>query len=243
MDSNKQLARTAGFLYLLMALTYMFSLGYVPGRFLVEGNAAATINAIDAAEWMFRLGIVVGMTACVIYLLLVLTLYKLLGPVSRNMAVIFVAFSVAHLPLFFTGHVDELNLLSLLNESRDGTVFDSDQLHAQVLLLTDSYHSSVRVNSLFMGLWLLPFGYLVFKSGFLPRFLGVMLFLNGFPYLISFFRQILAPEYELPTVVRYILMPLAFGEIVACLWLLIMGAKEPTTVERGAVGRHAGMPD
>jgi hypothetical protein len=152
--------------------------------------------------------------------------------VSRNVAAVFVALSLAHLPLFFTGHVDELNLVSLLNESRYGAVFTDQQLHAQVSLLTDSYHSSVRVNMFFMGLWLLPFGYLVFESKFLPRILGILLIVNGFPYLLSFFRLILAPGYEFPAVVSYITSPMLLGEFVTCLWLLIMGAKESALTDR-----------
>lgn len=229
MYSNKKTARLAGGLYVFMALTYMFSLGYVPSRFLIEGDPPATIHAIQAAEWMFRLGIVVGMLACVIYTLQVLVLYKLLSPVNKNVAAVFVALSLAHLPLFFTGHVDELNLLSLLNESRYGSVFTREQLHAQVSLLTDAYHSSVRVNMFFMAVWLLPFGYLVFRSGFLPRILGILLIANSVPYLLSFVREVMAPGYELPAVVGYITTPMLVGEFATMLWLLIMGAREPVS--------------
>jgi hypothetical protein len=225
MVSNKKTARTAGVLYLLMIVTYMFSLGYVPGRFLITDDPAATIAAIRAAEWMFRLGIVVGMLACVVYALQVLALYRLLNPVSATAAAVFLLLSLAHLPLFFAGHVDELSLLLLLNESR-GALFSSEQLHAQVALLTDSYRATVRLNMLFMALWLLPFGYLVFRSGILPRILGVLLVVNAIPYLSSFFMEILAPAYELPAIVNYMTAPMLVGEFATCLWLLIMGAKE-----------------
>lgn len=234
MDSNKKTARIAGVLYLLMILTFMYSLGYVPSRFLIEGDPVATISAIRAAEWMFRLGIVVGMFACVIYTLQVLVLCKLLSPVNKDVAVVFVALSLAHLPFFFLGYVEELNLLSLLDESRYGALLAGEQLHVQVSLLTDSYHSSVHANILFMALWLLPFGYLVFKSGFLPRVLGVLLIINAVPYLISFFREILAPGYETPAIMEYITSPMLIGEFAMCLWLLIMGAKESAPTSRPA---------
>jgi len=226
MDSNKKTARTAGVLYLFFVLTFIYSLGYVPSRFYIEGDAAATIKAIQDAELLFRLGIVVGMVACSIYILLLSQLYKLLSRVGKYPAVMMVALGAAHLPLFFSGHVDQLNLLSLLPEGRYEAAFDTEQLHAQVLLLIDAYKNSVRVNVIFMGLWLLPFGYLVFKSGFLPKFLGVLLILNSLPYLIDFFRQMLVPDYTLPSIVRYLLMPGGLGEFAVCLWLLIMGAKE-----------------
>jgi len=226
MDSNKKTARTAGVLYLFFVLTFVYSLGYVPGRFYIEGDAVATIKSIQEAEGLFRLGIVVGMVACTIYMLLLAQLYKLLSPVGKNAAVIMVVLGAAHIPLFFTGHVDQLNLLALLKERGYGAALSSEQLHTQILLLVDAYQNSVLINVFFMGLWLVPFGFLVFKSGFLPKFLGVLLILNSLPYLIYFFRQILTPDYVLPDFVRYILMPGGVGEFVTCLWLLIMGAKE-----------------
>lgn len=228
MESNKKTARLAGVLYLSMIVSYMFSLGYVPRRFLVEGDAVATIENIARAEWIFRLGIVAGMVACAVYMAQVLVQYKLLVSVSRNAAVLMVAFAVAHLPLFFVGHVDELNLLSLLKADRYGDVLTVDQLHAHVMLLTDAYKNSVRVNEIFMSLWLIPFGYLVFKSGILPRFLGVWLILNSIPYFMAFSKQLLNLDYTLPSVVRYVLTAAAMGEIATCLWLLVMGAREST---------------
>lgn len=228
MDSNKRTARIAGVWYVLFVLTFIYSLGYVPGRFLIAGDAAATIKAIQEGELLFRLGIVIGMIACVVYLFLLATLYKLLSPVGKNAAVMMVVLGVAHLPLFFTGHVDELNLLHLLNENRYGTVFTAEQLHGQVLLLVDAYENSVRINQIFMGLWLLPFGYLVFKSGFLPKMIGAWLIVNAFPYLISFLKQLLDPSFTSPPVVGYFSQAAVLGEFVICLWLLIMGAKEKT---------------
>jgi hypothetical protein len=226
MDSNKTIARTAGILYLLFILTFIYSLGYVPGRFYIEGDAAETIRQIQDAELQFRLGIVVGMIACVVYLFLLAVLYKLLSPVSKYAAIMMVVFGMSHLPLFFTGHVDQLNLLALLNEKHYGTVFNAEQLHGQVLLLIDAYKNSVRINTIFMGLWLLPFGYLVFKSEFLPKFLGVILMLNALPYLTGFLRDVLDPSFTFPVIASYFLKAVVNGEFLACLWLLIIGAKD-----------------
>jgi hypothetical protein len=133
---------------------------------------------------------------------------------------------VAHLPLFFFGHVTQLDLLALINEKRYATTLTPDQLHVQVLLLIDTYKNSVRINEIFMGLWLLPFGYLVFKSRFLPKFIGIWLMLNSIPYLFDFFRQTLDPGFTLPTVIRYASQACVYGEFVICLRLLIMGAQE-----------------
>jgi hypothetical protein len=226
MDSNKKNARLAGVWYVFFILTFIYSLGYVPGRFLIEGDALETIKKIQEAEPLFRLGILIGMVACVVYLFLLASLYKLLSPVNKYVALMMVVFGASHLPLFFTGHVDELNLLTLLNRSHYGAIGNTDQLHTQVELLVDAYKNSVRVNTIFMGLWLLPFGYLIFKSQYLPKVLGILLILNGLPYLVGFGRDILDPTYTFPTAFSYFFRAVANGEFVACLWLLIMGAKE-----------------
>jgi len=235
MDSNKKIARLAGVLYVFFILTFIYSLGYVPGHFYVQGDAAESIRRIQEAESLFRLGIVVGMFACVVYLFLLAALYKLLSPVSKFAALMMVVFGVSHLPLFFTGHVDQLNLLALLTE-KHYAAFNTEQLHAQALLLIDGYKNSVRINMFFMSIWLFPFGYLVFKSGFLPKFLGILLMLNGLPYLVSFLKDVLDPTFTYPTVLSYFLKAVVNGEFVACLWLLIMGAKEPTAAIAGPRG-------
>ncbi|HTE40687.1 MAG TPA: DUF4386 domain-containing protein [Steroidobacteraceae bacterium] len=226
MEFNKKNARIAGAWYVLFVLPFFYSLGYVPGRFLIEGDAAATIKAIQDGELLFRLGIVVGMIACVVYLFLLAALYKLLRPVSQYASVMMVGLGVAHLPLFFTGHIDQLNLLALLNGKGYETAFTTEQLHAQVLLRVSGYWSSVHVNEFFMGIWLLPFGYLVFKSGFLPKIIGVWLAFNSLPYLTDFVRQMLDPGLTFPMGMRYTMMFALFGEYSIGLWLLIMGAKE-----------------
>jgi hypothetical protein len=86
------------------------------------------------------------------------------------------------------------------------------------------HHYGVVINTLFWGLWLLPFGILVYKSGFLPRFLGVWLILNGFAYLVQNFAGVVLPQYA--DIVGTITFPFQLGEVATVLWLIVMGAKE-----------------
>jgi hypothetical protein len=228
MDSNNKTARLAGLLYLVTIVTGLFSLMYVPSHINVHSDASTTVANIMASESLFRLGIAVGSIGYVAFLLLPLALYKLLSPVNGNIAVLMVAFAVTCVPIDFVAIANQLDILSLLNGDKYQQAFTSDQLHARVKLLLDAYRNRIFVSEIFWGLWLLPLGYLIFKSGFLPKVLGIVLMMGCFSYMISFFGEALLPTYNIPS---FVMWPAAFGEIGLCLWLLIAGARQP---KRGA---------
>jgi len=225
MDSSNKTARLAGLLYLISVVTGVFSLMYVPSQINRHGDASATINNITNSESLFRLGIAAAALDYVVFLLLPLVLYKLLSPVNRNVAVLMVAFAVASVPLNFIAIANQFDILSLLNGENYQKLLTSDQLHAETMLLFDSYYNRISVSEIFWGLWLLPFGYLVFKSGFLPKVLGVLLMMGCFSYLIAFFGQTLFPHYEIP---GFVMLPVMIAEVGTCLWLLVMGVREPS---------------
>jgi hypothetical protein len=224
MDARNMTARAAGLLYLATVVTGIFSLIYVPSHINVHGDATATVNNIMASESLFRLSIAAGSIGYVAFLLLPLALYKLLSPVNRNVAVLMVALAVACVPIEFVALADRLDILSLLNGDKYQQVFTSDQQHARVMSLLDAYDNAIFISEIFWGLWLLPFGYLVFKSGFLPKLLGILLMIGCFRYLIGFFGQILFPHFTIPS---FVMLPATFGEIGICLWLLIFATREP----------------
>lgn len=223
MDSNNRTARVAGLLYLIDVVMGIFSLIYVPSHISGHGDASATVKNIVASESLFRLGIAVGLVSDVVFLLLPLVLYKLLSPVNKSAAVLMVAFAVIYVPIGFVAVANQLDILSLLNGDTYQQAFTPDQLHARVMSLMDAYDNRILVSEIFWGLWLLPFGYLVFKSSFLPKILGIFLMLGCFSYLISFFMQILFPHQTVP---GFVMWPATFGEIGICLWLLIMGVRK-----------------
>ena len=223
MDSKSKTARGAGLLYLVTVVTGIFSLIYVPSHINVHGDAASTVNNIIASESLFRLSIAAGSIGYVAFLLLPLALYDLLSPVNRKIAVLMVALAVACVPIEFVALADRLDILSLLNGDKYQQVFTADQQHARVMSLIDAYDNAIFISEIFWGLWLLPFGYLVFKSSFLPRILGILLMMGCFSYLIGFFGQVLFPHYTIPS---FVMLPASFGEIGICLWLLIVGARK-----------------
>lgn len=222
MNTQNKTARVAGLLYLVTVVTGIFSLIVVPSHINAHGDASATISNIVAFESLFRLGIAAGALGYVAFLLLPFALYKLLSPVNRDVAVLMVVLAVACVPIYFVAIANRLDILSLLDGSAKQQVFSSGQLQAKVVSLLDAYGNKVLISEIFWGLWLLPFGYLVFKSGFLPKILGVLLMIGCFSYLMTFTGQLLFPRYTIP---GFVMWPASFGEIGICLWLLLMGVR------------------
>jgi len=138
-----------------------------------------------------------------------------------------VAFAVASVPLSFAMTLDKFDVLALLSGADYLQALSAQELQARVMLSLQSYRDGLLVSHIFWGLWLLPFGYLVYKSGILPRALGILLILGCFGYLIEFAGKVLFPGYAESGIAKWIGLPGSVGEIGICLWLLVMGAREP----------------
>lgn len=226
MTSNKKTARIAGLLYLGVVLTGIFSMMYVPSKLIVWDNATTTFNNIVASETLFRIGIIIYLLCYIFFLFLPLVLYKLLTPVNEIYTKIMVILAVISIPIAFLNIQNKLNVLSLINGENYLNVFSNEQLQAQVLLYLNQYDNGYLIASIFFGLWLFPFGYLVFKSGFLPKILGVFLMLGFVGYLVNFLGNSLLADYSSYGISSFVQIPASIGEIGICLWLLIVGIKE-----------------
>ena len=224
MNSTKHRARVAGFLYLLVVLTAPIGLIYVPSKLLVRGNATATIDNIRASEWLLRLGIASELIHQIIWVFVVLALYRLLKPVSeplaRQMVVLGAYVSV---PIAFVNVLNNIAALVLAGGADFLLVFERPQVDALAYLFVRLHGQGITVVSIFWGLWLLPFGLLVIRSGFIPRVFGVLLLIAGVAYVASAFADLVLPQYA-PMVSR-VAEPLAFAELPIVFWLLIWGAK------------------
>jgi hypothetical protein len=227
MTPDNRIARTAGWLYLVMIATGMFSLAYVPSHIDTHGSMSATASHIVASLSLFRWDALSELIMAVSFLLLPFALYRLLHQVNRHLAMLMVVLVVVSIPITFVNVIDKLDILSLLGGTELSQVFTRDQLSAQVMLHLVDYRNGMLVSQIFWGLWLLPFGYLVFKSTFLPRILGMLLMLGGFSYLIDFTGMLLFPGYGDTTLAGLIMLPPSIGEIGTCLWLLIVGTRMP----------------
>jgi len=223
------MARGTGFLYLLQALLGFFSLMYVPSSLIARGDATATASNIMASESLFRLGIVSALLGQVVGILYVLVLYNLLKPVSKHIAVLMVVFALPGIPITMLNELTQLGVLQLLSGADYLTVFTPGQLQALAYLFLRLHDEGTSIAFIFAGLWLLPLGYLVFKSGFLPKILGVLLIMAGFGYLIDVFGSFLLSNYNLG-----IGLFTGLAEIFFLLWLLIKGVNVTQWKKRAA---------
>ena len=224
MNSSKQTARIAGVLYLVNGVTGFFGIIYVPGRLMVSGNAAATAQNILASERLFRLGMVSELICAVEFIFLLWVLYRLLGGVNKTHASLMVILGLVFVPIMCVNVLNEIAALTLLRGADFLLAFDKRQLEAMAMLFLDLHRYGYVVGWIF-GLWLFPFGVLVFKSGFLPRILGVLLIAACFGYLADSLTPLLLPGYA-DIVGRFASIALTLGEPAIILWLLIRGAKD-----------------
>jgi uncharacterized protein DUF4386 len=224
MNSTKKTARLAGVLYLVNGVTGFFSIMYVPSRLIVSGNAAATASNILASERLFRLGVVSELICAAEFIFLLWVLYRLLGGVNKTHASLMVILGLVFVPIMFVNALNEIAALTLLRGADFLSVFDKPQREAMAMLFLDLHRYGFVVGWI-LGLWLFPFGVLVFRSGFLPRILGVLLVAAGFGYLADSLTPLLLPSYA-NIVGRFANIPLTLGEPAIILWLLIMGAKD-----------------
>lgn len=212
----RRTARLAGGLYLALMPLAFFSFFYVPSVLFVPGDAAATSRNIGASDLLFRSAIASHLITQIIFVFLVLVLYRLLKPVNKDPAALMVVLAVIGIPMAFLNEVNHLAVLRLLDSPNDGA-FTPTQLHAQVMLFLGMYQSGILVTQVFWGLWLLPLGFLVFKSGFLPKLLGILLIMAGAGYVFDSGTQLLFPGFA--EISRFTFV----GELLFALWLLIKG--------------------
>ena len=233
MTSNHKLARFAGLLYLLLLPTV--GLWYGTGRSLMAADAAATLANIQASRTLFEVAIVVGAAGFVTYLILGLVFYRLFSPVSNVAASLLLAFVAASVPISLAAVARQIDVLSLLDGGKGLPALGGDQLQihfiqAQVMLALNSSRNLFLVTNIFSGLWLIPLGWLMFRSGFAPRILYVLLMLGGFFYILAFAGPVFNADYEHTFFGRIVGIscgiPGVIGELATCLWLLIRGARQ-----------------
>jgi hypothetical protein len=237
MSVAKNPGRFAGLLYVLTSIIGFFGLGYVPGKLIVQGNAAATASNIAASETLFRLGIAANLIGQAGFILVALALYDLFKGVNRRQASLMVILIVVSVPIAFLNELNSIAALYLAKGVDFISVFDKPQREALAMLFLKLHGRGFVVAEIFWGLWLLPLALLVYRSRFLPRFLGVWLALAGFAWVILSLTGILLPEYA--GKVDTYSQPAIIGEIVFMLWLAIRGAKPPV-VDAAAMPSDAG---
>jgi hypothetical protein len=227
MSSIKTTARLAGLLYVVMSIIMVFGYMYLPAKFMVPGDAAATARKITDAALLYRFGILGDLVAQILFIFVVLTLYQLFKDVSRTHARVMVVLVCVGVAAEIVNLATHLAPLILLSGADYLSVFTKPELDALAMGSLRLGNSLGQMLLAIWGLWLFPFGALTIKSGFFPKLLGYLLMVAGFAYVVSCVTAIVFPASR--AVVSKVLMPLYFGELPIVIWLLVMGAKEPRT--------------
>ena len=227
MNSNKKTARIAGLLYLILAITGAYSIMYVPSQIIVRGDAAATANNLLANEFLFRTGIVSSLISSIIFVFLVLVLYRLFKQLNEHQAKLMFAFVIVQIPIAFL--IEAFNITSvMILKGEVLKILELNQKQDFAMLFLKVHNYGTVILEIFWGLWLIPFGQLVYKSGFIPRILGVLLITGGIGYIIESLSFLLFPSYH-SFVSQFTIVLYSIGELAMILWLLIKGVKGKQT--------------
>jgi hypothetical protein len=227
MHPTKKAARIAGAIYLSLVLVAPFSMLYVPGKLIVRGNAAATADNILAHETMWRLSIFGDLIGHIIFICLAVALYRLLSNVNKTWAMLMVAFVLVSAAVGFLNALNNVAAVTLFRGGEFLTVFDKPQRDALGMVFVRLHNQGEFISEIFWGVWLFPFGLLVYRSGFMPRILGVWLIIACFAWIaLSITAQFFPSNYS---AVFGWLQPAFFAEMAIVLYLLIRGAKIPSS--------------
>jgi len=223
MSSVRNPGRVAGLWYLLLVLGGPLRLIYIPNKLFVHGDAAATAANIAAHALLFRFGMASDLFGAVVLIFLVLAFYRLFKGVDQQLAVLLVITGgVMPALINFVNVVNDAGALMVAQGPGFLSVFDKPQRDALVMVFVQLHHHQIVAAEVLWGLWLFPMGALTYKSGFLPRFIGVWLFINGFAYVVLSLTGLFFPDYQ--DRVFMFSQPALFGELAIMLWLVIKGA-------------------
>lgn len=229
MNSPKRLARRAGVLYLLVGIFGGFAQGFVYPKVYVAGDAATTATNLVANSALARGGILADLFQATIWVFLALTLYRLLKHVNKSVAGAMVVLVAMGAGITILNAVFELEGLRVATGAVNLASLGPAGSNALTLLLVDTHHYGLLAAQIFMGLWLVPLGYLAFRSGWFPKSLGVLLVAGGACYLVDMLAAILVPDVS-QKIHAFIGMACGIAEIWAVGYLLVVGVRTENTV-------------
>lgn len=220
--SLRSQARRAGLLYLAAGLGAPFALLYVPRAILVGGDPTATADRIRAARWLVELGIAAELLNCSLIFLALFALYRLFRGVSQTLAVTMVALFLLAVPLQLANLLNSAAALMMTSGSPTLGAFSKEQLDALAYTFMRLHGRGIELAQIYWGLWLIPYGLVVRRSGFIPAWLGISLIVAGVAYVAASVTALFFPEYGR---VLPVLLALGAGEIPILVWLIGWGAR------------------
>lgn len=224
--SPKLYSRLAGVFYLAIILLGMFGELFARGALVVSGDATTTANNILTSQSLWRAGLVGDLLMHVFDLPVTLAFYLLLRPVSRSLSMLVVFFHMIQTAVLVANKLNLLLPLLLLEDSRSLTAFSPEQLHSLSYLAIRAHGYGFAIGLLFFGFGCLIQGYLLWKSEYFPKLLGLLIFLAGMSYLINSFALLLAPDFA-ASLFPAVLVPAFVGELSLCLWMIVKGVDLP----------------
>lgn len=225
-------ARITGFSLLLMAVIALFANFFVFESLIVPGNAAVTVENLLANDLLFRFGIAGFIIVLLLDVVVSWSLYILLRQVNKHLALLAAGFRLVFTAIFAAAMFNFLSVLQLIGGEMYLATMETSQLQAQVMLLIDAFNNGWLIGLVFFGFHLLLVGYLVFKSDFMPKIIGVLVMLAGLGYLIDNFAQVLLSNYidYAMLFLLIVVIPGVIGEVTLAIWLLVKGKKIPEII-------------
>ncbi len=218
-------ARTLGILYLIIIVVGALGQIFIRGTLIAPGDAASTAKNILAADSLWRIGIAGDIIMHVLDIPIILILYLLLKPVNKNLALLALLFNLIQTAVLAANKLNLLIPLFLLEKADHLTAFNPNQLHELSYLFIGAHDIGFGIGLIFFGFACLAYGYLIFKSGYFPKAIGVLIMIAGLSYLINSFTLILAPAYA--GIILPVLVFALIGELSLALWLIIKGVNIP----------------
>lgn len=224
----KRLSRFTGISYLIIFITGIYANFSVLQSLLVPGDVSATANNIANNEGLFRIGIFSFILMVIFDVLVAWALYVLLKQVNKNLSLLAGWLRLINATIFGVALYNLFGVLQLINGEEYLNLFGAGQLYANVMFLLDTFNNIWLIGLLFFGLHLAVLGYLIFKSGFIPKIIGILLMIAAVGYLVDSFANFLLPNYtDYQTIFTVIvIVPGVIGELSLTLWLLIKGVKD-----------------
>jgi hypothetical protein len=214
-------ARIGGALYLLIIIIGFCTTFFVREKLVVSGDVTATANNIMASQSLWRIGIAADLIMHVSDVPLMLVIYVLLRPVSKNLALLAVLFNLIQTAVLTANKLNLFAALFSLGSADYLKAFEPYQLYTQAYLSLKLYDYGAGIGFIFFGFVCLVQGYLIFRSGYFPKTIGILMMMAGLSYLTNSFTLILAPAYA-PTILPILALAL-IGELSFCLWLIVKG--------------------
>ncbi|MBL0343350.1 MAG: DUF4386 domain-containing protein [Bacteroidetes bacterium] len=222
MISNKNLARIAGFCYLIVIATGLFSEVFVRQALTVSNDALATAHNIQANEMLFRWGFVADIINFVVGLPTIFIIYYLFKRTNKLLLQIAVAFVIIQTAIISVNLLNQISPLLILSNDTYLNTFQPDRLATLSLLSLNIQSQGYAIGLVFFGFYCLIVGYVIYESRLLPKILGILYAFTGLCYLVNSFTMFLSKGFENPLFI-YLAIPIFIGELSLCLWLLIKG--------------------